>query len=889
MARIERVELRLVDIPPKVKRTDAIQSFVSQETPIVTITDADGAVGDRLQLHDRHRRLVGDAAARRSSRAAPDRPATPSASRRSGASSNSRPTRPPSARFPRWRSPRSTRRYGTCAAASAALPLWIVAGGAADRRPLYTTEGGWLHIDDERAGRGRAAPRGRRAFAARRSRSAARMSRRTTRASPRCARRSAPAYEIMTDANQGFALDEAIRRAGRLRRPRSRLDRGAAAGRRSRRPRPAVAIDLDADRGRRVALFDPPFPRIHGQGRLQHRPGRRRAHRRDHAVAEGRARGRGLRHAGLPAFPDGAARQPRLRGSERQICRIHSRSSTISRRRGLRIENGMARRADDAGHRRRMGSRRGEGEERSPEFTTTISIGRKAMQRMGMVIGVRPEQIDEYKRLHAAVWPERAGEDLRLQHPELFDLPARAGKPAVRLLGISRRRTSGRRRRQDGGRPAHAGMVGESACRCQQPLRQPQARRVVGADGAEVFLPIARLRRADGLSILGVSLRQILARAEPAARRSSPSAPARSSPTRIFPPIARRAFRSPGVFDLDADARAGGRRHVRRRPGVRLARRGAGGRRASSSIWRRRLPPTPACCARLPRRRGVLIQKPMGADHAEATRNPARSAAQRKLTAAVNFQLRFAPMMLAVRDALDKGLIGRARRRRGRIWRSTRHGRCSRSSRVCRASRSPSIRSTISTSSAASSAIPRACTPRRSAIRRPTWRRPALRRSSTMATTCAARFRSITTTPSAANSRSPNFASRARRARPTPSSACCSTIPAASPTLMDQGEGRARLGGGPPARRLVPRRLHRPHGQPATLRRRRGRGARRQRRGRLDRRWRWWRRPIDRAPAPRRRCGDAPEGTRRLGGRASRAPGGRDVVPPGDFLGGSQA
>ena len=45
MARIERVELRLVDIPPKVVRTDAIQSFVSQETPIVSITDSDGAVG----------------------------------------------------------------------------------------------------------------------------------------------------------------------------------------------------------------------------------------------------------------------------------------------------------------------------------------------------------------------------------------------------------------------------------------------------------------------------------------------------------------------------------------------------------------------------------------------------------------------------------------------------------------------------------------------------------------------------------------------------------------------------------------------------------------------------------------------------------------------------
>lgn len=28
------------------------------------------------------------------------------------------------------------------------------------------------------------------------------------------------------------------------------------------------------------------------------------------------------------------------------------------------------------------------------------------MQRMGMMIGVKPGQIAEYKRLHAAVWPE---------------------------------------------------------------------------------------------------------------------------------------------------------------------------------------------------------------------------------------------------------------------------------------------------------------------------------------------------------------------------------------------------------------------------------------------------------------------------------------------------
>jgi L-rhamnose mutarotase len=28
------------------------------------------------------------------------------------------------------------------------------------------------------------------------------------------------------------------------------------------------------------------------------------------------------------------------------------------------------------------------------------------MQRMGMMIGLKPEKVTEYKRLHAAVWPE---------------------------------------------------------------------------------------------------------------------------------------------------------------------------------------------------------------------------------------------------------------------------------------------------------------------------------------------------------------------------------------------------------------------------------------------------------------------------------------------------
>ena len=45
MSPIERVEILQVDLEPKVVRTDAIQSFVRQETPIVRITCADGAQG----------------------------------------------------------------------------------------------------------------------------------------------------------------------------------------------------------------------------------------------------------------------------------------------------------------------------------------------------------------------------------------------------------------------------------------------------------------------------------------------------------------------------------------------------------------------------------------------------------------------------------------------------------------------------------------------------------------------------------------------------------------------------------------------------------------------------------------------------------------------------
>jgi len=60
---------------------------------------------------------------------------------------------------------------------------------------------------------------------------------------------------------------------------------------------------------------------------------------------------------------------------------------------------------------------------------------------------------------------------------------------------------------------------------------------------------------------------------------------------------------------------------------------------------------------RLPSGAAVLVQKPLGRDLADARRIVA-ICKQRKLSAAVNFQLRMAPNMLAVKDALARGVFG---------------------------------------------------------------------------------------------------------------------------------------------------------------------------------------------------------------------------------------
>ncbi|MER9673789.1 mandelate racemase/muconate lactonizing enzyme family protein [Mesorhizobium sp. M0208] len=215
MAKIEKVELRMVDLVPKVKRTDAIQSFVSQETPIVTITDADGAVGTGYSYtigtggSSVMRLLADHLAPRLIGRDADMIEAI-------------------------WRELEFATHATTIGAITAIalaaidtalwdlrarkqnLPLWKLAGGAKDRCPLYTTEGGWLHIgtealvEDALAAKAKGfrgskvkigKPHG--------SEDLARLT---------AVRRAVgDSYEIMTDCNQGFSVDEAIRRAERLR------------------------------------------------------------------------------------------------------------------------------------------------------------------------------------------------------------------------------------------------------------------------------------------------------------------------------------------------------------------------------------------------------------------------------------------------------------------------------------------------------------------------------------------------------------------------------------------------------------------------------------------------------------------------------------------------
>ncbi len=215
MAKIEKVELRMVNLVPKVKRTDAIQSFDSQETPIVTITDSDGATGTgysytigtggssvmRLLADHLVPRLIGRDADRIEAIWHDLEFATHATT--IGAITSIALAAVDTALWDL-----RARKQG--------LPLWKLAGGAKDRCPLYTTEGGWLHIEKQalvddaleaqsKGFRGSKVKIGKPHGSEDYERLAA------VRAAV------GDGYEIMTDCNQGFMVDEVIRRADRLR------------------------------------------------------------------------------------------------------------------------------------------------------------------------------------------------------------------------------------------------------------------------------------------------------------------------------------------------------------------------------------------------------------------------------------------------------------------------------------------------------------------------------------------------------------------------------------------------------------------------------------------------------------------------------------------------
>ncbi len=321
MAKIDRVEVLMVDLQPQVKRTDAIQSFVSQETPIVRIFSDDGLVGAgysytigtgghaMVDLIARHLApvLIG---------------------------------RDPALVEAIWRDLLfHTHATSVGAITSLALcaidmalwdmrclksghPLHIEAGGAQSSIPLYTTEGGWLQLETaalvEDARRAKAAGFGGAKIKIGRPphEDVARLG----------AVRAAVGddFEIMVDANQAFTVDAAIRRA-RLYEPfdLAWYEEPLPADDIDGHVRLSAATATAADCGRRISLQPFAFPRVFAARRLLDHSGGRRSHRRDYALAEGGASRRGVQRHDMPAFPDGDSHRARLRGPERPLDRIY--------------------------------------------------------------------------------------------------------------------------------------------------------------------------------------------------------------------------------------------------------------------------------------------------------------------------------------------------------------------------------------------------------------------------------------------------------------------------------------------------------------------------------------------------------------------------------------
>jgi L-alanine-DL-glutamate epimerase-like enolase superfamily enzyme len=208
---IERATVNLVNLAPPVRRVDAIQSFVSQETPVLRLQCSDGSEGvgytytigtggssvvallrdhllPRLIGHDPerieeiwqdllfHTHATHVGAITSLSLAAIDTAL--------------------------W-----DRRCRTLA-----LPLWKVAGGARTQVPVYTTDGGWLHLSTEELVAQTATAKQNGFLGAKIKIGRPHVSEDFERL--QAVREGVGSgFELMVDANQAFSLSEALRRA----------------------------------------------------------------------------------------------------------------------------------------------------------------------------------------------------------------------------------------------------------------------------------------------------------------------------------------------------------------------------------------------------------------------------------------------------------------------------------------------------------------------------------------------------------------------------------------------------------------------------------------------------------------------------------------------------
>lgn len=208
---IESARLRQVNLPPKVVRTDAIQSFVTQETVLLTLRCSDGieATGYAYTIGTGGSSIVALLRDHLVPRLIGRDPVHIEAIWKDlffhthatavGAMTSLALACVDTALWD-WR------------ARSQQLPLWQLLGGAQTRVPVYTTEGGWLHLSaaelvDQTLQAQADGFQGAKIKVGRPhvSEDVARLA----------AVRNAvgPAFDIMTDANQGFNRPEVTRRA----------------------------------------------------------------------------------------------------------------------------------------------------------------------------------------------------------------------------------------------------------------------------------------------------------------------------------------------------------------------------------------------------------------------------------------------------------------------------------------------------------------------------------------------------------------------------------------------------------------------------------------------------------------------------------------------------